>query len=72
MVVKLFCLRAALFPLYKIASDYKDKFQIENFSEIYQYFKKFILEEINSVPNRNTFQITLQISNKLPFSLNII
>jgi len=72
MVVKLFCLRAALFPLYKIASDYKDKFQIENFSEIYQYFQKSILEQICSLPNRNTLQIALQICNKLPVSLNII
>ena len=47
-----------LFPLYKIVSDYKDKFQIENFSEIYQYFQKSILEQIFPVPNRNTLQIT--------------
>ena len=60
-----------LFPLCKIVSDYKDKFQIENFSETYQYFQKSILEQIRSVPNRNTLQITLQIFNKLPVSLKI-
>ena len=52
-----------LFPLYNIVSDYKDKFQIENFSEIYQYFQKWIMERICSLPNRNALQITLQ--NKL-------
>jgi len=35
-----------LFPLYKIVSDYKEKFQEQNFSEIYQYFPKSILEQI--------------------------
>jgi len=61
-----------LFPLYKIVSDYKDKFQIENFSEIDQYFQKSILEQICPVTNRNTLQITLQIFNKLPVSPNLI
>jgi len=60
------------FQLYKIVSNYKDKFQIENFNEIYKYFQKSILEDICSVPNRNTLQIALQIFNKLPVSLNII
>jgi len=61
-----------LFPLYQIVSDYKDKFQIENFSEIYQYFQKWILERICSLPNRNTLQIRVQNFNKLPVSLNRI
>ena len=60
-----------LFPLYKTVSDYEDKFQIENFSEIYQYFQKSILKQICSVPNRNTLQITVQIFTKLPVSLDI-
>jgi len=41
MVVKLFCLVQPLFPLNKIVSDYKDKFQIENFSEIQSEHKVF-------------------------------
>jgi len=57
--------------LHKIVSDYKEKFQIENFSEIYKYFQKSILEQECSVPNRNTLQIALQIFKKLPVSLNI-
>jgi len=61
-----------LFQLYKIVSDYREKFQIENFSEIYKYFQKSISEQICSVPNRNTLQMALQIFNKLPVSLNII
>jgi len=36
-----------LFPLYKIVSDYKEHFQIENVSEIYHYFQKSILEQIS-------------------------
>jgi len=70
MAVKLFYLRAPLFPLYQIVSEYKDKFQIENFREIYQYFQKSILEQICSLPNHNPLQITLQIFNKLRVSLN--
>jgi len=58
-----------LFPLYKIVSHYKYKFKIENFSEIYQYFQKSILEQICSVPNRNTLQIALQIAPKLTISI---
>jgi len=59
-----------LFPLYKIVSDHKENFQIENFSEIYKYFEKSILEQICSVPKRNMLQIALQTFNKLPVSLN--
>ena len=61
-----------LFQLYKTVSDYKEKFHIEKFSKIYKYFQKSILEQICSVPNRNTLQMSLQIFNKLPVSLNII
>jgi len=58
-----------LFQLHKFVSDYKENFQIEHFSKIYKYFQKSILEQICSVPNRNTFQMALQIFNKLPVSL---
>jgi len=54
--------------LYQIVSDYKDKFQRENVSEMYKYYQKSILEQIYSLPNRNTLQITLQIFNKLRVS----
>jgi len=56
---------------FRCIRSYEDKFQIENFSEIYQYFQKSILEQICLVPNRNTLQITLQMFNKLPVSLDI-
>ena len=36
-----FAIVQPLFPLYKIVSDYKDKFQIENFSEIQDEHKIF-------------------------------
>ena len=48
MVVKLFSYVQPLFQLYKIVSDYKEKFQIEHFSKIYKYFQKSILEQIAS------------------------
>ena len=39
---------------------------------VYQYFPKSMLEQICSVPNRNTLQVTLQIFKKLPVSRNTI
>jgi hypothetical protein len=58
-----------VFPLCQILSDYK--FQRENFSEMYKYFQKSILEQICSLPNRKTLQITLQIFNKLEFLIRV-